>query len=394
MKPTLGFIKINPPMNYLSLVLRNLTRNKRRTILTTLSITVSIFIFASLISLPGLLDEVLRDRANSRRLICHSKASLFYMLPEAYRRRIETVPHVEAVAAYSLFLASYRNPNEQLAALGVDDDHVREIFPDWDISAQTEHEFESMRTAALVATNLMKLFGWKIGQTIMLRGMMYPVDLQLTIVGVLNEEAAGPRIMFRRDYMEELLGRPGTANLFWVKVDSSKSAPEVIAAIDEMFANSPNETATETEVALIQSQEGGNLAMMLNGAKFLATIVIFTIGLVAINTAAMAVRERRHEMAVMRAIGFTRRSIVARILIEGLIVGVTAGVLGCVLAVVGFDLLPHVAGALGPLALAMTLQPRIVAYSFLIATLIGAASAFIPAALATRGDISTELRAV
>jgi len=381
-------------MNYLSLVLRNLARNKRRTILTTLSISVSIFIFASLISLPGLLNKVLRDRANSLRLICHSKASLFYMLPESYRRRIETLPHVEAVAAYSVFLATYRDPNEQLGVLAVDDDHIDEIFPDWDISAEANHDFKSIRTAALVATNLMKVYGWKVGQTFMLRGTMYPVDLQLTIVGVLNEEAAGPRIIFRRDYMEELLGRPGTANLFWVKVDSSKAAPEVIAAIDEMFANSPNETATETEVALIKSQEGGTLGLLLNGAKFLAAIVMFTIALVAANTAAMAVRERRHEMAVMRAIGFTRRSIVARILIEGLIVGVVGGALGCVLALVGFDLLPHVSGALGPLALAMTLQPRIVAYSFLIAALIGAVSGFIPATLATRGDIATELRAI
>ena len=381
-------------MNYLSLVLRNLTRNKRRTILTTLSITVSIFIFASLISLPGLLNKVLRDRANSLRLICHSKASLFYMLPESYRRRIEALPHVEAVAAYSVFLATYRDPNEQLGVLAVDDDHIGEIFPDWDISAEANHDFKSIRTAALVATNLMKVYGWKVGQSFMLRGTMYPVDLQLTIVGVLNEEAAGPRIIFRRDYMEELLGRPGTANLFWVKVDSSKAAPEVIAAIDEMFANSPNETATETEVALIKNQIGSNLGLMLNGAKFLAAIVMFTIALVAANTAAMAVRERRHEMAVMRAIGFTRRSIVVRILVEGLIVGVAGGALGCVLALLGFELLPRVSGALGPLALAMTLQPRIVAYSFLIAALIGAASGFIPATLATRGDIATELRAI
>lgn len=381
-------------MNYPSLVLRNLARNKRRSILTTLSITVSVFIFASLISLPGLLNQVLRDRANSLRLICHSKASLFYMLPESYRRRIETIPHVEAVAAYSVFLATYQNPNEQLGVLAVDDDHINDIFPDWDVSAETLKQFQNMRTAALVATNLMKLYRWHIGQTIMLRGTMYPVDLQLTIVGVLNEEAAGPRIIFRRDYMEELLGRPGTANLFWVKIDSSRAAPEVIAAIDEMFANSANETATETEVALIKNQVGGTMGLMLNGAKFLAAIVMFTIALVAANTAAMGVRERRHEMAVMRAIGFTRGSIVRRILVEGLLVGVIGGVAGCVLAMLGFDLLPHVSGALGPLALAMTLQPRIIAYSFLIAAAIGAASGFIPAALATRGDISTELRAV
>ncbi len=381
-------------MKSLSLVLRNLARNKRRTILTMLSITVSVFVFASLISLPGLLNQVLRDRANSRRLICHSKAGMLYLLPESYRRRIETVRHVEAVAAYSVFLSTYRDPSQQLGVLAVDDDHIREIFPDWDVSPETEREFQSLRTAALVATNLMKLYGWKVGQTIMLRGTQYPVDLQLTIVGVLNEDASGPRIIFRRDYMEELLGRPGTANLFWVKIDSSKSAPEVIAAVDEMFANSENETATETEVALIKNEVGSNLSLLLNGAKFLAAIVIFTIALVAANTAAMAVRERRQEIAVMRAIGFTRNSIVARILVEGLIVGVTGGALGCVLALLGFDLLPHVSGALGPLALAMTMQPRTIAYSFGVAALIGAASGFIPAALATRGDISTELRAI
>ena len=381
-------------MKYLSLVLINLTRNKRRTILTMLSITVSVFIFASLISLPGLLDQVLRDRANSLRLICHSKAGFSYMLPEAYRRQIERVPHVEAVAGYSVFMGTYRDPNEQIGILATDDDHIREIFPDWEVSAETDHEFENMRTAGLVSTTLMKVYGWKVGDTITLRGTVYPVDLQLTIVGVLNEEAAGPRIIFRRDYMEELLGRPGTVNLFWVKIDRSQSAPEVIAAIDEMFANSAHETATETEVTLIKTEMAGNLALLINGAKFLAAIVIFTIGLVAVNTAAMAVRERRHEMAVMRAIGFTRNSIIARILVEGLIVGMAGGALGCVLALLGFEVLPHVSGALGPLALALTLSPRVIAYSFMIAALIGAASGFIPATLATRGDISTELRAV
>jgi putative ABC transport system permease protein len=381
-------------MKYLPLVLINLTRNKRRTILTVMSITVSVFIFASLISLPALLDQVLRDRANSLRLICHSKAGFFYMLPEAYRRQIEAVPHVDAVAGYSVFMGTYRDPNEQIGILAMDDDHIREIFPDWEVSAQAEHEFKTMRTAGLVSTTLMKNYGWKVGDTVMLRGTVYLVDLQLTIVGVLNEEAAGPRIIFKRDYMEELLHRPGTVNLFWVKIDRSQSAPAVIGAIDEMFANSAHETVTETEVELIKNEMASNISLLLSGAKFLAVIVIFTIGLVAVNTAAMAVRERRHEMAVMRAIGFTRNSIIARILFEGLIVGVTSGALGCGLAVLGFEVLPYLSGALGPLAMALTLSPRVVAYSFMLAALIGAASGFIPATLATRGDISTELRAV
>jgi putative ABC transport system permease protein len=381
-------------MKYLSLVLINLTRNKRRTILTVLSITVSVFIFASLISLPSLLDQVLRDSANSLRLICHSKAGFFYLLPEAYRRQIEAVPHVEEVAGYSVFMGTYRDPNEQIGILAIDDDHIREIFPDWEVSKQAEHEFRSMRTAGLVTTTLMRAYGWKVGDLIMLHGSVYPVDLQLTIVGVLSEKTGDSQIIFRRDYMEELLGRPGTVNLFWVKIDRSQSAPQVIGAIDEMFANSAHETATETEVQLIKNEMAGNIALLVSGAKFLAAIVIFTIALVAANTAAMAVRERRREMAVMRAIGFTRNSIIARTLVEGLIVGVASGALGCGLALVGFAVLPHVAGALGPLALALRLSPRIVAYSFMIAALIGSASGFIPATLATRGDISSELRAL
>lgn len=381
-------------MKYLSLALINLTRNKRRTILTVLSITVSVFMFASLISLPGLLSQVLRDSAKSLRLICHSKAGFAYMLPEAYRRPIETVPHVEAVAGYSVFMGTYRDPNEQIGILATDDDHIREIFSDWGINAETEREFKSVRTAGLVGASLMKLYRWKVGDMIMLHGSVYPVDLQLTIVGVLNEKAGDSQIIFRRDYMEELLGRPGTVNLFWVKIDRSQSAPKVIGAIDQMFANSAHETITETEVELIKNEMAGNIALLVNGAKFLAAIVIFTIALVAANTAAMAVRERRREMAVMRAIGFTRNSIIARILVEGLIVGVTSGVLGCGLALLGFEVLPYASGALGPLASDLTLTPRVVAYSFMIAAVIGAASGFIPATMATRGDISTELRAI
>jgi len=141
-------------MKYFGLVFRNLARNKRRTILTTLSITVSVFIFASLISLPSLLDQVLRDRANSLRVITHSKASLLYQLPEAYRRRIETIPHVGAVAGYGAFLATYRVPNVQLAAVSVDEDNIRQIFPDWGISADMEGEFKKQRTGCIVASAL------------------------------------------------------------------------------------------------------------------------------------------------------------------------------------------------------------------------------------------------
>jgi cell division protein FtsX len=61
-------------MRYVALVLKNLLRNKRRTALTTLSIAVSLFVFAALISIPTVADQILSDTAASCRLAVSNSA--------------------------------------------------------------------------------------------------------------------------------------------------------------------------------------------------------------------------------------------------------------------------------------------------------------------------------
>ncbi len=380
-------------MKMLPLLFRNLTRNRRRTLLTVISIAVSIFIFAGLISLPGFVDEILRDPANSLLLVCYSKASLLYALPESYRRRIEKLPHVTAVMGESIFLGTYRDPNLQLPAVAMDSDRVREMFPDWNISADAERKFTSSRTACLVGPSLMRRYRWKVGDQFTIRGIVYPVDAQLTIVGTISGGAPDGAILFRREYLEELIGRPGNVNLFWIKMDAPDSAPFLMGAIDEMFANSAHETVTQSEDALIRNQME-MFGVLFNGVKLLATIVVFAIALVAANTGAMAIRERRQEIAVMRAIGFTRGVIVASIAAEGLVIGIVSGILGCALGRLAFLVLPHAAGSLGVLALRLRLPLRVQGEGFAVAVAVGAISALIPAALATRGSVSGSLRAV
>lgn len=202
----------------------------------------------------------------------------------------------------------------------------------------------------------------------------------------LQDRPSGRRVV-------ELIGRPGNVNLFWIKMDAPESAPFLIGAIDEMFANSAHETVTQTEDALIRNQIG-MFGVLFNGVNLLATIVIFAITLVAVNTAAMAIRERRHEIAVMRAIGFSRVAIVAGIMGEGLVIGIVGGILGCALARLAFLMLPHAAGSLGLLALRLRLPLRMLGRGFAVAVAVGGISGLIPAALATRGSVSGSLRAV
>jgi putative ABC transport system permease protein len=108
----------------------------------------------------------------------------------------------------------------------------------------------------------------------------------------------------------------------------------------------------------------------------------------------MSARERRREMAVMRSLGFTRATVVAMAIAEGLILGLAGGALGCTAAWIGLKLLPHASRSIGMLAYAIAMPSQSITNGILIAAANGALSAFIPAAAATRGDISSALRAV
>jgi putative ABC transport system permease protein len=290
-------------MKYLRLVWRNLQRNRRRTILTIAAIAVAVFVYAILAALPSLFNFVLGGGASARRIITHSKSGVFYTLPEAHLHKVREVAHIDAAVAFTFFGGIYRDPWEQLG-FAIDADHARDVWPDWGITDRSAAEFNRIRTAALVSPDLMRRNGWRVGEQIILRGTIYPVNASLQIVGVLGGRVPPDTLLLRRDYLNELLGGTAPVNAVWALADRTESVDGVIAAIDRLFANSAAETQSESQSSFVEAFE--NVKSIFTVINVLAAIVVFTIGLVAANTAAMAMRERRGEIAVMRAIGFGR----------------------------------------------------------------------------------------
>ena len=373
--------------------LRNLARNPRRTILTTLSIAASLFVFSVLMSLPSVLGQILADRAGTLRVITHSTGGPIYALPEAYRMRIVELPHVEQVAAFTLFAGIYHLPSDQFPNFAVDADAIERMWPDWGITPALGAAFRHERIACLAGKSLMARFGWHLGQRIALRGTIYPVTAELEIMGVLGDKAPPIALLFRRDYLEEMLGRPGMVNLFWIKVDSSAAIPAVIDEIDRQFANSSARTQSESEAGYftLMTRFFRPLIAMAEG---LALLTVFAIMLVATNTAAMSIRERRSEIAVMRAMGFTAGAILASLLAEGLLMGLIGGAAGCVLAVAALHVAALGSAALGPIAFALHLPPSVVAQTLVAGAVMGLGAAFIPGVNAARASIVEILRAV
>ncbi|MGO9607395.1 MAG: ABC transporter permease [Candidatus Binataceae bacterium] len=379
-------------MKYTMLILKNLMRSKRRTFLTVFSIAVSLFIFSALVSLPTVASQVLADSASSVRIACHNKAGLTYSMPEAYKQRIAATPHVVAVAAESWFGGILHDVNDQFPNLAVDPDQVDLMWPDWGISKQGFEDFKGLRTACLVGNGTMKRFHLHIGQQIQLKGSVYPFNVTLNIVGTMNDKAPPNFLLFRRDYLEEAAGRPGFVSNFWVRADHSENVPQVIASLDEQFANSSAETRSESEAAFIGNFLQG-FRTFFQIAEMLGVIVVLTIGLVAANTAAMSIRERRSEIAVMRSIGFQSGTILGLLLGESLVIGLAGGILGCGAAFLVLKAFSVGSPALGPLG-SIRMPPAVLVETLIAAALIGLLSAWFPARSAARQNIVDALRLV
>ena len=378
-------------MKYMALIFKNLARSKRRTFLTVLSIAVSLFIFSALVSIPTVADQILGNTASSTRIAMHNKAGLAYSIPVAYKQRVATLPHVEVVVPESWFGGVYHEVSDQFPNLAADPENVDKMWPDWGISPEQFEQFKKIRTAALVGAETMKRFHLHVGQQIQLRGTLYPFNVTLQIVGTIGGKAPPSFLLFRRDYLEEAAGRPGIVDNMWIKVDKPESVPQVIATIDEGFANSSAETLSESEAAFI----GGFLDQyrtFFRMAEVLGFIVVLTIGLVAANTAAMSIRERRGEIAVMRSMGFPSRTILSLLLAESLVIGLIGGIIGCGSAYVLLKVFSvgNVGGPLGTIRM----PPVILVETLIVAALIGLFSAMVPASSAARRNIVDALRTV
>ncbi len=163
-------------MKYTALVLKNLVRSKRRTILTVLSIAVSLFIFSALVSVPTVADQILGNTAAATRIVTHNKAGLAYSIPIAYKQRIVMIPHVEVVVPESWFGGVYHEVSDQFPNMAADPEQVDLMWPDWGISKEQFEQFKKIRTACLVGGETMKRFHLHIGQQIQLRGTLLPVQ--------------------------------------------------------------------------------------------------------------------------------------------------------------------------------------------------------------------------
>jgi putative ABC transport system permease protein len=373
-------------------IVRNALRNKRRLVLTLLSVAVSLFLLTVLqVILRGLADPGASDDAALRVVVRH-KVSLANMLFAKYKTQIERTPGVKAVTKLLWFGGIYRDDKSFFPQFACDADALFKVMPEARIDPQQVERFVQQRNSCVAGEKSMKRFGWTIGQKIMLQGAMWPCDPELEIVGSFSGGVDDSMVFFHHEYFDEMLGNQGITGLFWVRAENPEAVSAVIESIDSGFENSDAETVTESEhsfqlgfVSLL-----GNLKALIGS---ICTVIVFTLVLVTAGTMSMSIRERSPEIAVLKTLGFGAGQVFSLILAESFALAMAGGLLGCGAAWIGLRSLNLYQYSQG-LFVNFDITPAILGRALIVAAALGAVSCFWPALASARRSVVDGLRTV
>ena len=378
-------------MKFTRLVWANLFRNKRRTLLTVLSAAVAFFLFGTLRSLITTLDAV-SEVGSEARLVTSSASGITFVLPQAHAQRLETFDGVRSVSWANWFGGYYVDPSDFFAQFAIEAETYLAMYPEILIPEEQVEAFLRERTAAIAGVGLMERFGWRLGQSVTLKGTIFQGDWEFTIRAVYtpeNPSFGDEAFLFHYDYLYERTDGRISPGWFVLQLEDPDQAAAVASQIDAVFENSTAPTKTETERAW---QTGfvtmwGNIGFLV---RAVGTAVFFAILLVAANTMMMAVRERVHEVAVMKTLGFRDGTLFGIVLGESvtiMLVGGMLGLLGARMAFAGDNPM----NAFFP---GFAVQWGTIALGLVIATLLGLVSGAVPALQAARLSVVQALRRV
>lgn len=335
---------------YAPLVWGSLFRKKTRTVLTLLSLAAA-FLLIGLLQAVNSLFASGADFLGANRLIVQAKTSFTQPLPLRMLPQIESVKGVERVGWSQFFGGQYRDERAGFPQFAVDPQRLRDTYPEWVMPDDAWRGFISTQDGAIVGRKLAAQYGWKVGDIVPLNSFIWTKAdgsrlWEWRIVGIFDGRDRKWQDQTQLMYLnfgqfDE--GRSerarGLAGVFVVRVRDPLDSPRVAADIDRRFANSADETKSQNEqdFQLGFINQFGDIGFIMNA---ICGAVFFTILILTGFTMSQAVRERIPELAVLKCLGFTDRTVLWLVLAEALLLCALGAMIGMALASVVTAALP------------------------------------------------------
>jgi putative ABC transport system permease protein len=378
------------------LIIKNIFRHKLRALLTILGVAVAVMSFGLLRTIIATWDA---GSANSQpdRLITRQKVSFIFPLPLADMQQIEHVPGVKEVSYMNWFGGVYIDQKHFFPRMACAS-NVFDLYPEYIIPPDQFAAYNNDQHGCIIGRKLAEQYGFKIGDMIELTGDIYPGQWQFVVRAIYSgskptiEET---QMFFHWEYLNEYLvqhasGRANNVGWYIVRISNPNDAAQVSEGVDGLFANSSNETKTETEKAF-QAGFVSMSAAIITGLQIVSYVIIGIIFLVLANTMVMTARERIREYAVLKTLGFTASHLATIIAGESLSIAIIGGAIGIVLT---FPICFGFGKAMAMYFPIIVLEPMTFILAGVFAILIGILAAIFPAERAASIKIVDGLRQI
>ncbi|WP_262056244.1 ABC transporter permease [Streptomyces sp. STR69] len=179
-----------------------------------------------------------------------------------------------------------------------------------------------------------KRAGYKVGDTVRI-SVDGPV-LTPKITGIFttddgNVAAGGSLALFDTATAQKLFGKAGTYDEIDVKAAAGTSQAALKSALDQALPKGQTETTTAQKLADDQARTiASSMSGLKSGLLVFAGIALFVGTFIIANTFTMLVAQRTKELALLRAVGASRRQVTRSVLLEAFVVGAVAAVAGLV----------------------------------------------------------------
>jgi len=371
-------------MKFLPLILKNIMRNRRRTLLMAAGIAVAVFVISALLTveagfgtLVGSAEDTLLN-VREKGLACPVTSRVF----DSYLHRIQRNPSVRSATGVLRGLYTYRSKDNMVVVSGVDYDSFRDLKGIRVVDG-SEQAFLGRPDAMLVGQPLANQYGWREGQSVSFEQS----GVTFTVAGtfVSSDKAYENGVLAHKEYLAKLQRDEGKSTYIVVALKDSAAASAVSLAIDSEFKNAPKPTKTESERDARERElsDFAQLRHML-GLLVLAAIVVSIFG--AANSVSMSVRERTREVGILRSLGLQKSHILGIVIGESLVVAFVGGVIGIGLSVLLLSTDKVLA------LIVLSLRPSTLLSAVVVSVVIGLGGAFLPALRATKLSIVNALR--
>ena len=384
-------------MYILKLIFKNAFRHKLRTWLTILGITIAILAF-------GLLRTVISawyagvEASSSSRLVTRNAISIIFTLPLSYKDRIRQIEGVKIVSWGNWFGGIYIDEKNFFANFAIDPQSYLELYPELILPPDQKASFFRDRKGFVAGRKLAERFGWKLGDTVTLRGTIFPGQWDFVMRGVYkgrDKTVDETTFFFHWDYLNEKMKktspmRADQIGFYMIGVTKPDIAAEVVVNIDKTFRNSIAETLTETEKAF----QMGWIAMsqaIVTAIQLVSFVVIIIIMAVMANTMAMTARERIGEYAIFKTLGFGGSYIAVLIFGESLIISMIGCAFGIALTFPAAKAFGEELSTFFPI---FNVAPETIYMDFAAALVVGTVAGFFPTWRSIRIRIADGLRRI